>query len=161
MDIELTQISNGLASLLTKTSCINDPSHYGFWTALCTSPNCALQFLCAECLISQDAHTKTHSPHIIGIDNYFSTIFLEALKMFTISESKVKEMGKFLENLNEIVRDQYYEVYTSFIKDTNSYLKKIFEFITEAVMKVRGEVLGTVNRHIEEVQKQIVGNFLG
>lgn len=80
--------------------------------------------------------------------------------MFTISESKVNEMGKFLENLNEIVRDQYYEVYTSFIKDTNSYLKKIFEFITEAVMKVRGEVLGTVNRHIEEVQKQIVGNFL-
>ena len=65
--------------------------------------------------------------------------------MFTISESKVSEMDNFLTNLNSVVRDQYYEVYTSFIKDTNSYLKKIFEFITEAVMKVRSEVLGKVS----------------
>ena len=61
--------------------------------------------------------------------------------------------------MNDVVRDQYYEVYTNFIKDTNTYLKNIFEFITETVMQVRAEVLTTVNRHIEEIQSKVVGKI--
>lgn len=64
-------------------------------------------------------------------------------------------MQNFLNLINNLVRDQYHKVYTKFVEETNIYLKEMIDCLTDNIMKVRGNVLTVMNRHIESARENV------